>query len=240
MYNELIPFIKENETMNLFNLLEDQSYAILSEYLKTNNWHNEAKRLEESRYTGVGTYRLLLAMFLEYQKGSFENLILFYDRCKRPKDEPHYEDLITATLIAIIIGIITNALYDIIKGLRSNKEFSKQIWNKISNIVNYLFRARWARDMFWKKEIQKDNYIVINKILIKIYITNDKLEDVENKTFLEIEDYFQKTAKNHNLNLSDMETSFLIPLIELAQRDNTELTTILDDYKKLLKDERKD
>src|SRR5690349_20758014 len=112
MYAKLTPFVSGESVFALFDLLENRAYQVLYGYLDSHNWHDEGQRLKESRFIGTGTYRLLTLISLEHLYDSPEQLVVFYERCKRPKDDPHYEDLITTALLSVVLGIIANFCYD--------------------------------------------------------------------------------------------------------------------------------
>jgi hypothetical protein len=236
MYSSLAPFIRDNSVIDLFDLLEDHAYYVVETYLKDHAWDDEAKRLRESRFIGVGTYRLLTNICIEYMDGSIEELIIFYERCKRPKDDPHYEDLITTSLIAIVTGILANFLYDYIKRQDLN-ELASRFWKAFGRGVNYLFRARWLREKLWEKKIsKKDHDVLLEYLRIRYLGTVDKSKDNVDLTILgEAESEFQAMARRHGLKLEDLQNSLIVALIELT-RKLVELTDTLKKFKALLKE----
>jgi len=239
-YHSISPFIRNNALINLFDLLEDHAYSVLKVYLKDHEWHDEAKRLTESQYIGVGTYRLLTHILFEHLNGSLEKLIDFYERSKRPKDDPHYEDLIVAILMNLIVGIIANLCYDLLKKtrrLQDHKELVQRLRKVFGRGIDYLFRARWVRDMLWRRQIPRNDYVVLLKYLREKYLAKEKQAEVEvdSNALLEMESEFRAMAKKHNLELADMQTSLIAQLIELIS-NMVELGRILEEFQTFLEE----
>lgn len=238
-YHSISPFIRNDTLINLFNLLEDHAYGVLNAYLENHEWNDEAKRLTESRFIGVGTYRLLTNILIEHLDGSLENLIDFYEECKRPKDDPHYEDLIVAILMNLVVGIIANLCYDLLKkkarGFKDSKELAERLWKVFGRGIDYIFRARWIRDMLWRKYIPKNDHAVLLKYLREKYLTGKKQTEVDSNTLLKMEAEFQVMAKKHGIKLADMQTSLIVELIKLTS-STVELVRVLQEFKALLKE----
>lgn len=240
-YYSISPFIRNDALINLFNLLEDRAYKALNVYLTNHGWNDEAKRLTESRFIGVGTYRLLTNILVEHLDGSPENLIDFYEECKRPKDDPHYEDLIVAVLINLVVGIIANLCYDLLKKkahrLQNSKELAQRLWKVFGRGIDYLFRARWIRNMLWRKQISKSDHAVLLEYLRRKYLAREKQAEakVDSNILLKMESEFQGMAKKHDLELADMQTSLVVELIELAS-STVELIRFLEEFRTLLKE----
>jgi hypothetical protein len=240
MCSSLAPFIRDDAVIDLFDLLDDHAYQVVEAYLRNHAWDDEAKRLRESRFTGVGTYRLLTNVCVEYLDGSIEELIAFYERCKRPKDDPHYEDLITTVFIGVVTGILANRLYDSIKRQDSNfqylNELALQLWERFGRSVNYLIRARWLREKLWDKKISKEDHDVLLGQLIRKYLDMaDKSGDnVDLTKLVESELEFQKMAERHDLKLEDLQNSLIVTLIEITH-NIAELDDVLEEFKALLK-----
>lgn len=214
-----LPLLQIDDEIKLFNLFEDDAYQILTSYFKEHGWIDEERRLKESRFIGVGTYRLLINVCLKYQKGSFKDLILFYEQCKRPIDDPHYEDLLITLFFELIKSIIGNYCYDYLKeGTLPPLEVVNKIYDKIWGIygraVNYLLRGKWARELFWKKQISKASHDELLKKLKIKYIETTENFSIDAET----EIIFKEMANSYKVELDDLKKSLLIPLIELTHQ----------------------
>jgi hypothetical protein len=235
MYNSLKNLLETDSYFEVFDVLEEDSYNILMDYLSNNGWDDEAKRLKESQFIGVGIYRLLNHINIEYLDDSPENLIDFYGRCKRPKDEPHYEDLITTILLNIVTGIIACLLYDIIKELTrdASEEARKYIKSKYGKSIEYLFRGRWARELYWKKAISKEEY---DKLLD--FLKSKHQHQTQSKEPIYIYDKseleFKRMAKRHHLELANLQDDLILQLIKKVC-DQVDLGEKLEDFASLLK-----
>lgn len=224
MFKNVTKFIRNDAVIELFNHFEEPAYLILLNYLKEYEWVDLVKRLKESRFVGVGTYRMLTNISINYLDDSVENLINFYERCKRPKDDPHYEDLIVTILIGVVTGILANICYDFIKNQfsynnpKKHKQLADELWKEYAGGINYLFRAKWAREMLWNKQISKEEhtFLLQNLKLKYLMIQTTQVEKADSDNLLKIELEFQEIAKNYDLALEDLQASLLNKLIELA------------------------
>ncbi len=239
MYQYLTPFIRNEAQVALFDLLEDHAYRILTAYLNEYAWNDEAKRLTESRFVGVGTYRLLTHVATEYLDGSIEEAITFYERSKRPKDDPHYEDLIVLFLMQIGVVIIARLLYEKlprkVHSLENSKELVNRIWSVFGRGINYLFRGRWTREMHWHKQLSKEEYAALLEYLREEYLgqVTPSKDDLDLDTLSKAESEWQVMAIHHGLELADLPNSLIIKLIDFFS-ELTERPDLLEEFKVFL------
>jgi hypothetical protein len=241
MHAGATPFVPRENVLPLFDLFEDRAYGVVLKYLEDYNWHDEARRLKESRFVGVGTYRLLTNLSVEYLDGSPEELITFYERCKRPKDDPHYEDLITTVLLSVVLGVISNYCYDAVKNrvqdLHEPKKLARRLWERFGASLEYLFRARFLRERLWRREIPKETHdLVLYSLRAKYLLRKSRTaEGEESEILAEMEVEFESMAQGHRLDLKELRDSLLLTLIELSPGPD-ELEDTLGEFKRLLEE----
>jgi hypothetical protein len=239
MHTGAAPFVSRENALPLFDLFEDRAYGVVMKYLEGHGWHDEARRLKESRFVGVGTYRLLTTLSEEYLDGSPEELVSFYERCKRPKDDPHYEDLITTVLLGVVLGVISNYCYDAVKNrvpnLHEPKKLARRLWERFGPSLEYLFRARFLREKLWRREIQKETHDLALYNLRVRYLSSEsqKAGDEEPEILVEMEVEFESMAEGHGLDLKELRESLMLALIELSPGPE-ELAEELEQFRRLL------
>jgi hypothetical protein len=168
--------ITEDSLYDFLDNIEKLSIDIGIDFLKDNQWSDVANRLVEGTYTGVGTPRLLTRMCLEYQAGSFDTLIDFYENTKRPSDEPHFEDLIGTLVLNIIGGLLANLIYNYAhKHIRNyclhDDEINSIIQKNIleyGNSIDYVMKSYWVRKLHYQHKISKKEF--------EIFLTYSKKE----------------------------------------------------------------
>jgi hypothetical protein len=236
------PFVTRENAMRVFDILEEPAYDVLRKYLEEHGWDDEARRLRESRFVGVGAYRLLTNLSVEHLDGSPESLIAFYERCKRPKDDPHYEDLITTILLSVVLNILSNYFYDAIKmrtpDLHEPGRLARRLWESFGGALEYLFRARWLRGKLWRREVTREAHDALLSSLRVKYLLREKRTSAEgdSEILFEAEVEFESEAKRHGLDLRDMEGSLMTALVELSPRAD-ELALLLEEFRRLVKEE---
>jgi hypothetical protein len=239
MHTGKTPFVTGENFIPLFDLLEDRAYGVVLQYLERHNWHDEARRLKESRFVGVGTHRLLTHLSVEYLDGSPEELVSFYERCKRPKDDPHYEDLITTILLSLALNVLSNYLYDAVKNrvpdMHEPGKLARRLWGRFGPALSYLFRARFLRGKLWRKEISKQTHdLVLDDLRAKYLLRKSRNPRAgESDILAEMEAEFESMAKEHGLDLKELRDSLMLTLIELSPKPE-ELPGELEEFRRLL------
>jgi hypothetical protein len=143
-----------------FDRYEEESYEYLERVLGEFGLDVELRRFRESRYSGVGITRVLIALRDELLDSNSANLIRFYQACKRPDDDPHYEDLVISILISIICGVIANRISRALtRKSESNDEpdsrsfISSNIRQESTNALYYLLKATIVRELKWRGQL---------------------------------------------------------------------------------------
>jgi hypothetical protein len=153
---------------------EELIYQTVESVLKKHNFEEECYRLQEGRYIGVGTHRILIRLCLEYLDGSWSKTICFYHKCRRKKDQPHYEDLTTTLLVAFAGTFLANVLTELsivsvrkLKNYLAKKKIEREAIKLVfSEPVHYVLLGTALRDRDRSSKNQPDWDALLNS---KVY-----------------------------------------------------------------------
>lgn len=141
----------------VLDALEGHAHQIAASLLAETGPPDFYKRLRDGRFLGVGTQRLLLHLGGRVFKWRVDDLVDFYQTCTRPDDDPHYEDIATTLLLAVITGILGNACYGMIAStLRHRRDLFVRVrrhWDSFASdaLLTYRFLsdAWYLRQELW-------------------------------------------------------------------------------------------
>lgn len=246
MFRSIRRKIKNGNEIVIFNLLEDPAHKILVKYYNDNRFIEERDRLElNDYYTGVGLHRLLAFFCLQNLEDSNSRLISFYENCKRPTDTPHYEDLFNTLLFGLSISIMIEIIkWSLRKGLdticiefgKNAKEFPfQEITDEYKEGIEYLFRARLLRKIFFQRKISRQQHDESLVILKLVYF-----EHVEKKLSLDIERELDASAKEEGYELANLFSSLVSALVTSICREfgRKPSESLRDKIANLLKEEQ--
>lgn len=207
----------------LFDKLENTAYAVSEEYFKKTNLVDFEKRLQEGRFIGVGTQRLMIHTLYRLLGGDVESLVMFYRNAHRAEDDPHYEDIVTAVIINIVCGIIVNIIWANKDNPRT-KNIIDDVKNRTrqSTIVLVRLIKQWRlRGEFWANKINKKEY---NK---QLQLLNKEFND-EIYNHRSVEDVTSQNEIDVIINqLSETTKSLLIIKPEIANDIVNEIKAII-------------
>lgn len=95
--------------------LEDLSFGVSQEILRSHHYEGASYRLDECKYSGVGKHRILLRICIDFLNGSWSHLVRFHQSCNRRDAQPHLEDLESSTVFVFVASVLAILTAHIIK-----------------------------------------------------------------------------------------------------------------------------
>lgn len=243
---KIFPKHDSDTIIEMLDQYEEVSYKVAKLFFDDHNFQEESHRLDEGRYIGVGTHRILMRICLDCFDGSLDKLINFYARCNRKHELPHYEDLTTiliTSLISVFLATVAaeagkKAWKDLLAFIQKKSE-AKSIKTKLGNTfegpIAYLFLATALRQQFqrsmdddgWEYHIDEDEYLLLLRNLhehLNRVADNIFEKEITSKNTMEKFHGFRKDyLRQHNVdsdNLFDSLMNDIEMLLNKAFRDN--------------------
>jgi hypothetical protein len=238
MYKFIRDRLKKDSEGQLLDVLEEPSKKILIQFYNEHKLTELKNRFElYDYYTGVGTYRLLTFFCIRELDDSNEKIITFFESCKRPKDIPHYEDIINTIVLNLIASVFAEIILIAgVKGIKFvcseinknniNSHF-KEISNEYEDGINYLFRGRLLRKIYYEKQISISEHDRSLGELKRIYYEHSQMWS----TSIEIGEKLGKSAGQEGFGSTRMYDTILSDIVKLICRETKD-----DEYEKLFKE----
>lgn len=207
-----------DDIMNAIDENHALFFQILDKYLGNHNFEDVKKRLAETWFRGGGVYRILLTIMGDFLANNPSKLVAFYKKCQRKDEDPHYEDLITTLLAAVIGAVVTvltqTAIKKVSRKLKKKQDELKILYgdqpidyesllikiSKFEGPLQYVLTGFVLRDKMWKKEITKTEH---DKLLMRIEKDGVSIEFIK-----EIEKRFNIHADEDQRILPDIAKEF--------------------------------